>query len=40
MIVDASVAIKWLVVEENSDLASSLILRGDLIAPEIGRAHV
>ena len=35
MIVDASVAIKWLVVEENSDLASRLILRGDLIAPDL-----
>ena len=35
MIVDASVAIKWLVVEENSDLANQLVARGDLIAPDL-----
>lgn len=33
MIGDASVAIKWLIPEEDSDLANRLILKGDLMAP-------
>ncbi len=35
MIVDASVAIKWLVREEDSELADALIMRGGLIAPDL-----
>lgn len=34
MIVDASVAIKWLVLEEDSEAANSLLARSDLIAPD------
>lgn len=35
MIVDASVAIKWLVREDDSGLANLLIDRSDLAAPEL-----
>ena len=35
MIVDASVAIKWLVVEEQTDLANGLAARHRLIAPDL-----
>jgi predicted nucleic acid-binding protein len=39
MIVDASVAIKWLVPEENSDLANEL-LQEELIAPDLVAAEI
>jgi predicted nucleic acid-binding protein len=35
MIVDASVAIKWLVDEVDSDIAKRLLNRTDLVAPEL-----
>jgi predicted nucleic acid-binding protein len=35
MIVDASIAIKWLVAEEQSDIANRLIGSGFLAAPEL-----
>jgi predicted nucleic acid-binding protein len=35
MIVDASVAIKWLAPEERSDLADRLLLEGELAAPDL-----
>jgi predicted nucleic acid-binding protein len=35
MIVDASVAIKWLFVEEQSDLAGRLLTKIGLIAPDL-----
>lgn len=40
MIVDASVAIKWLVIEDNSDRANSLIDQGGLVAPDLIFAEV
>lgn len=35
MIVDASVAIKWLVIEEQTDLANALAVRHRLTAPDL-----
>jgi predicted nucleic acid-binding protein len=35
MIVDASVAIKWLAPEDGSDLADQLLLQGELAAPDL-----
>lgn len=35
MIVDASVALKWIVVEPDSEPANALIVRGDLHAPDL-----
>lgn len=35
MIVDASVAIKWLAPEEDSDVADRILRRGDLTAPDL-----
>ncbi len=35
MIVDASVAFKWLMVEEGSELAAALVGSGRLIAPDL-----
>jgi predicted nucleic acid-binding protein len=35
MIIDASVAIKWLFVEDQSDLAGRLLTKADLIAPDL-----
>jgi predicted nucleic acid-binding protein len=35
MIVDASVAIKWLAPEAESDLADRLLIDGDLAAPDL-----
>lgn len=40
MIVDASVAIKWLVNEEGSELADKLLLQGELIAPDLIAAEI
>ena len=40
MIIDASVAFKWIVSEENSDAAIAWIGRGDLIAPVLIHAEV
>lgn len=40
MIVDASVAIKWLVPEEDSQLANQLLLQGELIAPDLVVAEI
>lgn len=40
MIVDASVAVKWLVEEEDSDIARALLGRVDLIAPTLIHAEV
>jgi predicted nucleic acid-binding protein len=40
MIVDASVAIKWLVPEDGSELANELLLQGELIAPDLVAAEI
>jgi predicted nucleic acid-binding protein len=40
MIVDASVAIKWLVPEEDSELATQLLLIDGLTAPELIAAEM
>lgn len=40
MIVDASVAMKWLVVENDSEAANELIRTGDLVAPDLVFAEV
>lgn len=40
MIVDASVAIKWLVPEKDSELANQLAAKGGLIAPELIAAEI
>ncbi len=40
MIVDASVAVKWMIDEEGSDLARELLGRVDLIAPTLIHAEV
>jgi predicted nucleic acid-binding protein len=40
MIVDASVAIKWLVVEEQTDLANALAVGHRLIAPDLIVAEI
>jgi len=40
MIVDASVAIKWLVPEEDSELADALLHGGGLIAPDLIVAEI
>lgn len=40
MIIDASVALKWLVPEEKSDLAALLIGQGDLTVPTLFHVEV
>ena len=40
MIIDASVAFKWIFVEEGSDAATLLIGRDDLIAPSLLLAEI
>jgi predicted nucleic acid-binding protein len=40
MIVDASVAIKWLVPEEGSQLANELLLQDELVAPDLVAAEI
>lgn len=40
MIVDASVAVKWLFKEDHSDTASALLARPDLMAPSLIHAEV
>lgn len=40
LVVDASIAVKWLLPEPDSDRARALILRGDLAAPDLLRLEV
>lgn len=40
MIIDASVAFKWLVHEDDSDLALALLRRDDLLAPNLVSSEV
>ena len=40
MIVDASVAVKWVIEEEGSDVARALLGRVDLVAPTLIHAEV
>lgn len=40
MIVDASVAIKWLVPETDTEVANQLLARGDLVAPDLLASEV
>lgn len=40
LVVDASVAVKWVLPEPDSDRARTLILRGDLVAPDLLRLEV
>jgi predicted nucleic acid-binding protein len=40
MIIDASVAVKWITEEENSDRARLLLRRLDLLAPTLIHAEV
>jgi predicted nucleic acid-binding protein len=40
LVVDASVAVKWVIPEPDSDLALRMILRDDLVAPDLLRLEV
>jgi predicted nucleic acid-binding protein len=40
LVVDASIAVKWVLAEPDSDRARALILRGDLAAPDLLRLEV
>ena len=40
LVVDASIAVKWVLPEPDSERARALILRGDLTAPDLLRLEV
>lgn len=40
MIVDASVAVKWLIDEEGSDVAEAILMQGNLGAPDLLFAEI